>query len=83
MNRKYRIAILAALALSVSNIAMGQDAASNWDSLTEQQREVLSPYAEQWATLPAERRQRLAEGARRFSEMNAEQRAAARTETGQ
>ena len=70
--------LVAALIVGISPVAMSQEPHGSWDNLTESEREVLAPFADQWESLTAERQQRLAAGARRFAEVNAEQRAAAR-----
>ena len=68
MKANYLLPAIAAM-LMLSGVAMAQDDEVNWGSLTEEQQQVLGPYAENFDTLPAERRVRLAEGARRYAEI--------------
>ena len=74
---KVRVFVIAMLLLT-GGTALAQDDDASWESLTESQREVLAPYADNWSSLEAERRARLAQGAKRWSQMDAEDRSAAR-----
>ena len=77
MKARYFHPAIVALLLTCS-ATWAQDDTLNWNSLTDEQRQVLSPLEENWDTLSLERRQRLTEGAKRWSEMDAEDRSAAR-----
>ena len=78
MKAKYFHPAIAIALLLVSSAALAQDEQLNWNSLTDEQRQVLSSLEESWDTLSLERRERLAEGAVRWTEMGTEDRAAAR-----
>ena len=51
-----------------------------WDSLSDEQQQVLNAFADGWDQLPADRQQRLATGAQRWSAMSASERDARRSD---
>ena len=49
--------------LLFAGAALAQDSPVDWEGLSDEQREVLTPFDGSWQTLDAERQQRLASGA--------------------
>ena len=64
MKVKYLLPAIA-VASMLSGAAVAQDNQMNWNSLSESQKQVLNPYADDWDSMDIERRGRLAEGAKR------------------
>ena len=69
------LAIMALLAMSGA-FADERDSTNSvaWDSLSEQQQQVLSPFVVDWGGMRADRQQRLARGADRWLGMSPEAR---------
>ena len=61
---KAKVLIVIATLLAVS-AATADDNGIAWDSLTEEQQQVLGPYIESWDSLAPQRQQRLSTGADR------------------
>ena len=65
------LAIFLAIVLGAPVSCLAQ---TQWNDLTEQQRQVLSPYHDQWDSLSPEQQERARKGADRWSAMTPEQR---------
>ncbi|MDH5322996.1 MAG: DUF3106 domain-containing protein, partial [Gammaproteobacteria bacterium] len=66
MNSKHLLAILALLASAATMADNGVD----WESLNEEQQQVLRVFADSWAELDPERQRQLSVGAERWSQMS-------------
>ncbi len=69
-----RIVILLLALFSVAYVHAGEPEGIPWEALTQQERQVLKPFAGQWDDFTPQRQQRLRKGARRWQEMDAGQR---------
>ena len=71
-----RLLALLVVLLAFAGVAHAQGVA--WDTLTEQQRQLLAPYAERWKDLDPARQEQIARGAERYLNMSGGDRSAAR-----
>ena len=59
MNAKYFHPAITVLLLLFCGAVWAQDDTLNWNSLTDEQRQVLGPVEESWDTLSLERREQI------------------------
>ena len=78
MNRVISVRVFLLLLLSLFLNAAAYADGVEWDSLSEDQKALLSAQQEGWDTLDAARQERLARGAERWLGMDARERSAAR-----
>ncbi|MGB5740229.1 MAG: DUF3106 domain-containing protein, partial [Woeseia sp.] len=67
MNANWKTGLLMLVLTAMAPLALAQDGAPDWHELTEEQQQVLAPFAERWASLDADRRENLAAGATRWA----------------
>ena len=72
MNSLLRILLLTVC--MVCHPAFADTESPDWNTLSEQQQQVLKPFKDRWPALDDERRQRLVGAAQRWEKMTPEQR---------